>query len=230
MASFSNILVPKGAEYQAVCRGLPQNLTNTPKILPIPMGYKAVSRYLNQWLQSPEILNNPPTGVLLMGLGGSLSPLYSVGDIVIYQGCGNILGQWYECEQFLINKLMNQLQARASVVRGLTSDRLLWMSQEKRDLGNRHNMDVVDMEGLAVIKLLSQVNIPLGIVRVISDDCYQDLPDLTSALTSEGELHPLSLALGMLKNPLRASKLVISSLKSLQGLENLTCEIFSVLN
>jgi len=39
-------------------------------------------------------------------------------------------------------------------------------------------------------------------LRVISDDCEHDLPDLTSALSPDGSLQPLPLAIGLLRQPL----------------------------
>jgi len=75
------ILVPQGAEYQAVCRGLNQVRGSKPTVVAIPMGVQPLRQYLQQ------LVGDRPTNVLLMGLCGSLSPKYGVGDLVLYQSC-----------------------------------------------------------------------------------------------------------------------------------------------
>lgn len=90
------ILVPRGAEHTSVVGGLKNQLMKTdeglkncaPIVLSIPIGVHALS-YLQCLAQgtdvSPWIEHWQDKTVLLMGLGGSLSPQYRVGDIVISQ-------------------------------------------------------------------------------------------------------------------------------------------------
>jgi len=67
------------------------------------------------------------------------------------------------------------------LVRALTSDHIVWSAAEK-PLGQSYNAEVVDMEGFAALEVLSQAGV-VAMLRVISDDCEHDLPDLTSALS-----------------------------------------------
>jgi nucleoside phosphorylase len=223
------ILVPQGAEYQAVCRGLGLRTTSQiPQVVPIPVGMEALS----SWLQNQNFLNKPPQGVLLMGLGGSLSPDLSVGEAVLYQGCGSIGNnqhfQWQNCHQFLNYSLFQYLPEKVHLVKGLTSDRVLNLASEKRQLGQIYQVEVVDMEGFAVLEYFNRANIPVSIIRVIGDDCQQDLPDLTAAFSAAGQLQPLILVLKMLEQPVAAFQLIRSSLRGLKRLEKVASELFSV--
>jgi purine-nucleoside phosphorylase len=215
------ILVPGGAEYRAVCRGLQGINAKTPLILPIPMGINALTPYLEKLLQTEDFLNKSTVRILLMGLCGSLSPQYGVGDLVIYQACTDRIDKlsWKNCDRDLSVSLYALLQGRASLVKGLTSDRVICSSQEKVDLGRTCQADVVDMEGYAVLEVFQQVGMEVAILRVISDDSQQNLPDLTSAISSDGFLKPVATAIAMLQNPLAAMQLIRGSLRGLQKLE-----------
>ncbi len=283
------ILVPQGAEYQAICRGIKQ-ITGRPKpmILSIPIGEEPVTKYLETWLQTPT--NFPQHSlpkILLMGLCGSLSPNYSVGDIVVYNDCvaidrnqdrskplvqqccsqltslvqqqlgnkANSVGDsGYDCAplapQFWgeqnsqsppklgdlgglsktkptrINTSTQQRQA--NLVRGLSSDRIISSSVEKRQLGQSYQADVVDMEGFATLSVLNPKGFAVAMVRVISDDSYYDnMPDLTPAISADGSLKPLPLAMGMLKQPIAATRLIRGSLRGLKVLEELSIRLLS---
>jgi hypothetical protein len=46
-------------------------------------------------------------------------------------------------------------------------------------------------------------------VRVISDDSHHNLPNLTSAISPDGSLLPLPLAMGMIRQPIAATRRVL---------------------
>ena len=81
------ILVPQGAEYKAVCRGLSGVKLPKPWVVPIPIGSKPVTHYLERWQQTEDFLTAKPSSILLMGLCGSLSPQLAVGDMALYHDC-----------------------------------------------------------------------------------------------------------------------------------------------
>lgn len=226
------ILVPQGAEYRAICRGLGQRnkRTETPRLLAVPLGVQPLTAYLENWQQSPEFLNKPPAGILLVGLGGSLSPLTDLGELGIYQGCYYVShpsqARWQDCDRQLTAFLKDSLGPRASLVKGLTSERLIWSAREKKQLGKSYGADIVDMESFAALAVSSKVGIPTAIVRAISDGCQQDLPDLAAAFSPDGSLKPLPLCLAMLQRPAAAAHLIRGSLRGLKALENLMKELF----
>ncbi len=200
------ILVPQGAEYQAVQSGL-QRCIHPPKVMAIPIGIATVKHWLaqNQWQEDSQII--------VMGLCGSLSADYLIGDSVIYQECTDRSGKIWSCDRALTHRLQSQLNL--PLVRALTSDRIVSSALEKQQLHRSHQAAVVDMEGIAV---LSRLNSPVAMVRVISDDSSQDLPDLSAAVDADGKLQSVPLALAMLRRPIAAARLIRGSMIGLKRL------------
>lgn len=225
------ILVPQGAEYQAVCRGLKKLSSPIPQVLPIPIGSASAISYLQNWQRSPTFLKQPPATVILMGLCGSLSPQYQVGDCVIYRSCSYFSDQfkfkesWQNCDPYLTYLLEKHLGNQVSSVKALTSDRLIWSAAEKIQLGKQYLMDVVDMEGYGVLKELNKSGIKVAIIRVISDNYDCDLPNLTEAITADGSLRLFTLTRKMLQQPVAATKLIRGSLTALNILKKLTTNL-----
>ncbi|NEP32727.1 phosphorylase [Moorena sp. SIO3B2] len=231
------ILAPQGGEYQAICRGINQ-ITGRPLpvILSIPIGAEPVTKYLETWLQTTTSLSQHSLPkILLMGLCGSLSPNYSVGDIVVYNDCVAIDRNQDRSKPLLVQQCCSQLTSlvqqqlgnKANLVRGLSSDRIIWSSLEKRQLGQSYQADVVDMEGFATLSVLNPKGFAVAMVRVISDDSDYNIPDLTPAISADGSLKPFPLAMGMLKQPIAATRLIRGSLRGLKVLEELSIRLFS---
>jgi Phosphorylase superfamily len=237
------ILVPQGAEHQAVCRGLSRIRTtaNLPSILPIPVGPKPLVRYLEKLPQNRDLFK-PLSQVLLMGLCGSLNPTYSVGDVVVYQNCiariaqetdeialnkSENLYQQKNCDRILTDQLYQRLQSQAALVNGLTSDRIVYAATQKRLLGQFYQADVVDMEGFAALEILNQIGIAAAMVRVVSDDSHHNIPNITTAIDFEGKLQPLPLALGFIRQPIAATRLIRGSLRGLKVLQEVTTVLFN---
>ncbi len=224
------ILVIQGQEFKSVKRGLSCSLSVPPKLLPLPIGVTSVTHYLHQWQEKHDLSSPQPPTVLVMGLCGSLSPQYQPGDVVIYDECvlfddSQLLRQ--KCNDIVTSKLQTHLQEKASLVRGLTSDRFIYNAEEKQRLGKNTGAEVVDMEGFAILNFFAKLSISVAMVRVISDDCHHDLPDLSSAITSSGNLRPLPLAIAMLRQPLAALQLIQGSRKGLKVLQEVTSCLFT---
>jgi hypothetical protein len=219
------IFVPQGAEYQSVYRGLTlckrSSSQNLPILVPIPIGVDSVTVFLEKWQQAQTIFNKPYRRALLLGLCGSLSPRYGVGDIVIYQNCQYDRTS-LNCHATAIALLQDCLLGKAFMVKGLTCDRVVFSTQEKVNLAQIYHADAIDMESYAVLKLLSQMGIETGIVRVISDDLRYDLPDINPAIAPDGSLNFLILTTCMLQNPSAAMRLIRGSLKGLKVLKEVT--------
>ncbi|MBD2206231.1 phosphorylase [Calothrix sp. FACHB-1219] len=226
------ILVPQGAEYQAVCRGLNRVTITKPNIIPIPVGIKPLTTYLHK-LQADGIFSNQPQlRILLMGLCGSLSPNYPVGKIVLYENC-IYQGKVQECDAYgnpfgeraFTVQMRSQLNSQLTLVKGLTSDRVICSATEKRQLGETLGADVVDMEGFAALEFFNSLGVAVAILRVVSDDCHHDIPDLTSAISPDGSLRPLPLAMTFIKQPIAAIRLIRGSLQGLKVLEEVSKKI-----
>ena len=221
MGDFSVILVPQGAEYQAVCRGLGR-VSTRPIVQAIPVGVQPVRTFLNQMRQSEGF--NPPASVLVLGLCGSLTPTLAVGDRVLYRQCLSLADPDF-VSSLATDFPMGKLECGTlRQVTGLTSDRVLWVAAEKQQLGQTHRAEVVDMEGTAILEVLNQL--PVTMLRVVSDDCDHDLPDLSQAVSSAGQLLPGRLAIAMLQKPIAATRLIRGSLQGLKVLEKVVSELF----
>lgn len=217
---FDTILVPQGAEYQAVCRGLERlKSTHKPEVLAIPMGVTALASFLHsrEW---------QPQNILVMGLCGSLSSRHQVGDIVLYQDCLSFLGQHQYCDRQLTNFIDYRLPNKTSLVTSLTRDRLIWSASAKLDLAQKYQANVVDMEGFVLLDILGQQNLKVTMLRVVSDNVDRDIPDLNSAIAPSGKLQTRAMAIAMLKKPLAAIRLITGAIKGLKILQQTTTELF----
>lgn len=214
------ILVPQGAEYLAIQRGLRKMTDLSPQIIPISLGVRQFPNCLQRLQQSLKFLNKPQPKIVLMGLAGSLSDRYRVGDGVIYQGCGVETGDYWQCDPE-IGSSIAQLTG-FSLVKGLTSDRIINQAEEKQRLGQL-GYDVVDMEGAIILATLPELKVAM--VRVISDGVRQDLPDLARAIDDQGNLQPFLLTRQMLAHPVAAAHLIRGSLQGLSLLAHLARQL-----
>jgi nucleoside phosphorylase len=220
------ILVPQGVEHQAVQKGLRQGGCFHPQVVTIPVGPNLLRQFLTQALKTGAV---SPSGVLLLGLCGSLTRCQRVGGVVVYdrcidqtQGSKQLL---QPCDPVLTQWARQRLHNSRPVV-ALTSDRVIHRAREKQQLAHVYGAEVVDMEGFAALQVLREAQIPMAMVRVVSDDCDHDLPDLSAAFDAKGQLQPLPLALQFLRHPLAAARLVRGSLRGLRVLEQVTTQLF----
>jgi len=223
--ALDTILVPQGSEYQAVMKGW-QKKPTCPSILEIPVGGKAVEKALLRELMSQKIGANSPQGIIVMGLAGSLSPQLKRGQIVLYRSCLDLeSGQLLFCDSSATGYLAEKLGHKVQLVEALSSDRVITEAEEKQNLGKRYQVQVVDMEGAAILKFFAAQQIPVVILRVISDEINQSLPDLSQVYNSAGELQTWPLTKALISQPITGFNLIRSSLYALKILEKLATEL-----
>ena len=215
------IVVPQGAEYQAVCRGLPKHSLDSVQIITIPMGTKNLPQVLTSYSQQLSLAQN----VLIMGLCGSLSQLYNVGDVILVKSCQDLLNSQISLDLDLTIKLQNILSV--DLVAGLTSDRIITQAQEKQKLAQQYSVSVVEMEGYAYVRELQQRGISVAMLRVVSDGLRGDIPDLSNAIDHQGNIKGIPMAIAFIKQPLAAIRLIRGSLMGLKALEQITARLFS---
>lgn len=214
------ILVPAGAEYQAVVRGL-KAVRQAPQVIPVPAGPAAFRVFLESWADRSRLQDQ---GILLIGLGGSLSPQHRVGDGLLLEqvwDAGGDCSQSYPCDRILIQSLAQRLGVPVGT--GVTCDRVITTVTEKRELGDRYQAAVVDMESAVLLEIMPQAKI--AILRIISDDCSHNLPDIGGAIGPEGNLRPGVLALSFLKKPRAAAIFIRGSLQGLKTLEQIVSKL-----
>lgn len=221
--AIDTIVVPQGAEYQAVCRGLAKFNLAQLRLIKIPMGRKNMSQILTRYAPFDEARK-----VLLLGLCGSLSQGYPVGDGVVVTSCQNLDRQQINLDVELTNKIKHKLSLKA--VTGLTSDRIITQAVEKQRLGQHYCASVVEMEGYGWATWLQQRGIAVAMVRVVSDDLKGDLPDLSRAVDHKGNLQPLPMTAAFLRQPQAAIRLIRGSLIGLNALSKITAKLFTESN
>ena len=213
------IIVPQGAEYRAVKQGLNKLKIQQPSIITIPIGTNRIKETLEE-----RFWQSSPSQVLMMGLCGSLSSQYAVGDVVLYQNCFNL-----SREKILIEPKLNQSICQklnnVSLVSGLTSDRIITTISEKQQLARNFVADVVDMESFAYVRFLQEA-IAVSILRVVSDDVENNIPNLESTIGELG-IKPIAMTKAMLKQPIVSLKFIKNSLQSLQKLQQVTSVLFA---
>lgn len=109
------------------------------------------------------------------------------------------------------------------MARGVSCDRVITTLAEKRQLGDRYDAAVVEMEGTTLLRCLPDC--PIAILRVISDDCHHELPDISAAIGADGSLNVMTLVLSFLRRPVAALRLIRGSLQGLKALEYLAVEL-----
>ena len=223
---FNTILVPQGAEYQSVYRGLNKiDSGSLPQVLPIPLGINGLTKSLTERNWQMQTQQN----ILVMGLCGSLSPQYQIGDIVLYRDClfsSPSSLQKKHTDLPLTNTVNHLLHENISLVTALTSDRLIYSAQEKLNLGQRYQASVVDMEGFALLSFLQKLNSRVVMLRVVSDNARDDIPNLNRAIDSTGKLQTIPMAIAMVRQPLAATRLITGAIQGLKVLQKITINLF----
>lgn len=191
------------------------------------MGPQAAARTVRALLPARS-LQDDDRGILLVGLCGSLSAEQRVGDIVLYRDCIDLQAgsKTLQCDRALTESILAKLSAPVTLVSSVTSDRLIHRAAEKRQLCDRHGANVVDMEGAAVLQNVG-ADRAVAMLRIVSDDCEGDLPDLSPAIAPDGSLKPLPMLSCFLRQPVAAARLIQGSLQGLGVLETTIATLFS---
>lgn len=219
--AINTIVVPQGAEYQAVCRGLQKTGEDKVQILTIPIGLSNLPEVLTRYSKQLNKVQN----ILLMGLCGSLSQLYQVGDEIIIESCQDLDCNQVNLDLDLTAKIKDILAVDGVV--GLTSDHIITQAQSKQQLSQQYSASVVEMEGYGYVTQLQQRGMSVAMLRVVSDDLSGNLPDLSGAIDPWGNLRPIPMAIALAAQPRDAIRFIRGSLIGLKELEKVTARLFA---
>jgi Phosphorylase superfamily len=226
MLSINTIVVPQGAEYQAVCRGLAKTkVKDRIQVIAIPLGVKQMSQVLVDY---GAIISNS-TNVLIMGLCGSLSNAYAVGDSVVVKSCIDLEHHLIDLDAELtaaIQRKLSKSSIEVDLVAALTSDRIITQAEAKGILAQEYAASILEMEGFSYVRALTNQGKSVAMVRVVSDDLRGDIPNLNQAINSQGDLQTLPLAIALIKQPIAGIRLIRGSLTGLKALEEITAQLF----
>lgn len=188
------------------------------QVVAIPLGIRAVTEFLGHWQPPPD-----REGILVMGLAGALSESLQIGQVVVYESC-RLGDHVYQTDLAWSQSLSQDLVALR--VHAYTSQSLVTTAQAKTDLHHHTSAEVVDMEGGPILDYGARLNLPVAMVRVISDVAQQDLPDLSGAIGADGSLNSGLLAWAFLQKPIAAGHLIAGSLRGLARLSEITKKLF----
>jgi hypothetical protein len=213
------VLVPQGAEFQAVKRGLAKR-RQVVAVVPIPAGLQPVQNWLIKYRN--DAVMRSTDRVIVMGLCGGLRHDLAIGDAVIYTSCQNFAQQVWQCETGGFGN--------AKLVKAISSNKVVATVPEKRFIREKYGCDAVDMEGTAILEFFAALNIPVAILRVVSDDVATDIPDLSAAIDKNGKLRGRQLAVGLIREPRKGLRLVRGALVGLWALEKFASSVSAALN
>jgi len=199
----STILVPQGAEAEAVRRARP-----AARVVALPPGPAAAGAL-------PDF-EDGETAVVL-GLCGGLWRMRA-GEVAIYARVVDA-SLALELDPDLVDELSAALP-NAVVANACTTKRVITTVETRTVLAQRFNADVVDMEGTPLAKALSARGVRFAMVRVVSDDASRDLPPIEDAIDAEGRLHAMPVALAFARKPLAAVAFVRNARGALDTLTN----------
>jgi len=216
-----SILVPAGAEYKAVKKGV-RSARTAYEIIAVPAG-QAITGYLRQLKKAQQLKKN----VLLMGLGGGLVPDCAVGR-------SRLLSQVWDasspasksdslsCDQMLSAQIAARLPETDTAI-GAMSNQVLTTVAQKQALGDRYPAQVVDMESFSLLQTLPDHNV--AILRIISDNCAHDLPNIAQAIRPNGSLDTTEMTIRFIQRPIAAARFIAASLKGLSQLEKIAARL-----
>ena len=199
----TTILVPQGAEAEAVRRARP-----AARVVPVLPGAAAPGSL-------PDF--EPGETVVVVGLCGGLWRMHA-GDSAIYARVVDA-SHAFDLDPDMVDELSRALP-QAMVVNACTTKRVITTVETRTVLAQRFNADVVDMEGTPLAEALTARGVRFGMVRVVSDDASRDLPPIEDAIDAEGRLQPMPVALAFARKPLAAMAFVRNARGALDTLTN----------
>ena len=133
-----------------------------------------------------------PKWILSCGFAGALVPSMKIGDIVVANSIGDTHGQLLQID----GAFPADPNRGIHTGRLLTSDTVVRLVEEKKQLAAHCGAIAVDMESLAVAQVCREMGVRCLCVRVISDDLSSDLPVEILSLVGTTGSSRLGAALG----------------------------------
>jgi hopanoid-associated phosphorylase len=154
-----------------------------------------------------DALHGDITGVISIGLGGALSPLLKVGDVVIAEKIITGTEDW-DCHAGWRNRLVSRL-AQAHQGQLFGSDVIIDKADTKVALHDVTGALAVDMESQVAARFAAKRNLPLAALRVISDDAHHVLPPAALvAMRPDGGISIPKILWSVMKKPAQIPGLI----------------------
>ncbi|MGB2632869.1 MAG: hypothetical protein WAM58_02925 [Candidatus Acidiferrum sp.] len=137
--------------------------------------------------------------VLSSGLAGSLNPKYGVLSIVAPRRVGDLR----DATGTNVSKALLELAGNkgANLIDALiTANRIIDTAEEKARLSQF--ADAVDMESMHIVRQFEYKQIPVAVIRAISDGSEEEMPiDFEQCLTADGSIKVMPLLKGLVREP-----------------------------
>ena len=164
-----------------------------------------------------------PDAALVIGTCGSLSASLPEGTIVTYLSCLSTdpSQRPLTCSARLnacVGKLLESKGLDREQVIGITSARAATRLDQKLALA-QSGATVIDMESYKIVAGANQAQVPVLVLRVVSDSLDRKMPDFNRALKPAGDfdgLKALRIAVG---SPLRTLRMIAASRRAIRHLE-----------
>ena len=150
------------------------------------------------------------TQVLITGFAGALNSALRAGEAITYTRCINEEGISIDCAP--------ARNFPAGI--GMTASKVIVSAAEKKRLRDRYQADAVDMESFEILKACAERELKVSVLRVISDEAQEDLPDFNLAIKDDGTIDSRELPRVLLARPLLAIKFARSVRASGLALES----------
>ena len=214
------IFVPRGSEERAVRRGLARAHAAC-TVVATGIGARAGTRAVD------EIRDLRPSGALIVGLCGLLSPAFVVGDALVYHTVRSWEGTLLGFDRALDEHVAERVAGVQTGIRALTAATVIVRVAQKRALAERFDADAVDMETFAVAAALRERDVLVAALRVGSDGVDDELPELDRSLDGSGGIDGFALGLAMLRRPRAGVRLARNGMRALRALEAAVHAIFA---
>ncbi len=135
-----------------------------------------------------------PKLVISTGMCGATVPELKIGDLVLYTSVlrlnreGEVKDRVI-CDENLLSsiaKLLRKGKFTFHLGDGITSPRVVCQPEEKLNLGEKFDVEAVDMESFFVSRIAELKSIPFLTLRSVSDEVSERLPDFDQFTKSGG--------------------------------------------
>lgn len=184
------------------------------------------ARTCTSWI----IQKHKPALIILAGHGGALSPELKVGNIVVGEAVVSLMK---EEKRTLFSSLPEmEIQIRKGDI--LTENRFIHQAAKKKELHEHTGALTVDMETWGVREASNQSTVPVMAIRSVSDEHWENLPDMGELFNSTGKFDLKKAAQFLLINPRFIIPYLrfrfINSKKSADSLNNFLVTLIHQLN
>jgi len=213
------VFVPRGPEERAVRRALRRAGNDEIVVVTCGIGSQAAARAV-RGAATLRIRR-----ALAAGLCGVLSPAFVVGDALVYRDVRTQGDGVLTLDRGLSDALAARLTGAQSGIVALAVDRIVTQAHAKHVMRERYGADAVDMETWAIACGLQEAGVAVAALRVGSDTSDDDLPDLDSAVSSDGSLSGLTMARACARQPRAGVKLAWHGMRALRALERAVFDV-----